>query len=302
MITKVKEASSEKPKAKLRWKMTVTKFDLVKLFILYIALSPICAMGLYNYLVFFPFKDHMDLHEIVAKIESAQNAKKTDVTIPSGKAEKLDGWFFKKKGAEKIIIVSHGNGGNIDHRIILVAPLLAANCSVLLYDYEGYGSSTGEPTIPAIKQDGLAVYDYVHNVMHYEPKNIIVYGESLGGGVTTYIAKNRPVAGIILQSAFASLTMAAKDRLFWLNLYPAFAFDGIEMNNANFLHGPHPPVLLMHGDQDVVVPIKHAYKTFSEASEPKRLVILKGCNHNDVSVVDPKAYAEPIAQFVKELP
>ncbi|MBS1956664.1 MAG: alpha/beta hydrolase [Cyanobacteria bacterium SZAS-4] len=301
MLTKLK-SSSEKPKQKVRWRMTVTKFDLVKLFILYIALSPICAMGLYNYLVFFPFKDHMDIHEIVAKIESAENAKRTDVTIPSGNGQKLDGWLFQKKDAKKIIIVSHGNGGNIDHRIVLIAPLLEANCSVLLYDYEGYGSSTGEATIPAIKQDGLAVYDYVRNVMHYQPKDIIVYGESLGGGVTTYIAKNRPVGAIILQSAFASLTMAAKDRLFWLNLYPAIAFSGIEMDNAGYLHAPHPPVLLLHGDQDVVVPIKHGYKNFAEASEPKKLVVLKGCNHNDVSTVNPKAFAEPLAQFVKELP
>lgn len=301
MITQV-ETSSEKPKEKVRWRVKVTKGDLVKLLILYIALSPLCAMGLYNYLLFFPFKDHMDIHEIVAKIEAAQNAKRTNVTIPSGKGEKLDGWFFKKKESQKIIIVSHGNGGNIDHRILLVAPLLAANCSVLLYDYAGYGSSTGECSIPEIKQDGLDVYDYVRNVMHYEPKDIILCGESLGAGVATYIAKNRPVAGIIVQSGFASLSMAAKDRLFWLNLYPAFAFNGIEMDNAGYLHGPHPPALLLHGDRDEVVPIKHAYKSFAEASEPKKLVVLRGCNHNDVSTLDPRAYAEPIAQFVKGLP
>ncbi len=296
------KTSSEKPKEKVRWRVTVTKFDLVKLLILYVALSPLCAMGLYNYLIFFPFKEHMDLTQIVSKIESAQNAKKSDVTISSGNGEKLDAWLFKKNGAKKIIIVNHGNGGNIDHRIVLVAPLLAANCSVLLYDYEGYGSSTGTPTIPHIKQDGLAVYDYVRNVLHYEPKDIILCGESLGCGVTTYIAQNRPAAAIIQQSGFASLTMAAKDRLFWLNMYPAIAFQTIEMDNAGYLHGAHPPLLILHGDQDMVIPIKHAYKTFAEASEPKKLVVIKGAGHNDIATLNPKLFAEPISEFVNKLP
>jgi len=173
MITKIK-TSGEKPKEKVRWRVRVTKFDLVKLIILYLVLSPICAMGLYNHLVFFPFKEQYDLKEVFAKIESSTHSKKTDLTIPSGTNQTLSAWLFKKTGAKKIILVSHGNGGNIAHRLGLAAPLLFSNCSVLFYDYEGYGLSTGEPTIPTVKQDGLAVYDYVRNVLHYAPKDVIV--------------------------------------------------------------------------------------------------------------------------------
>ncbi len=154
MITKMK-TSSDKPKEKVRRRLVVTKFDVIKLLILYVLLSPLCAMGLYNQLVFFPFKDKYDVSAVVAKIESAMDAKKIDVTIPSGN-EKLDAWYFKKANAKKIYIVSHGNGGNNAHRLVLLSPLLSTGASVLLYDYEGYGASTGTPTIPAIKQDGLA--------------------------------------------------------------------------------------------------------------------------------------------------
>ncbi len=98
------------------------------------------------------------------------------------------------------------------------------------------------------------VYDYVRSVLHYEPKDIIVYGESLGGGVTTYIAEKRPVGAIVIQSGFSSLTDAAKDRLPWLHLYPKIAFAQIEMDNAAYLHGPHAPLLLVHGDKDTTLP------------------------------------------------
>ena len=301
MITKIK-TSNDKPKEKVRLRFRVTKFDLVKLFILYIVLSPVCAMGLYNHLIFFPFKDQYDLKDAIAKIESATDSKKIDLTIPSANNQTISAWYFKKSGAKKIILVSHGNGGNIAHRLAFVAPLLLSNCSVLLYDYAGYGLSSGEATIPVIKQDGLDAYDYVRNVLHYGPKDIIVYGESLGSGVTTYIAQNRPVAGIIIQSGFASLTMAAKDRLPWLQLYPAIAFSGIEMDNAGYLHGSHAPLLLIHGDKDVVLPIKHADKNFAEASQPKRFVRIAGAGHNDTSTLNPKQYAMPIWEFVKGLP
>jgi fermentation-respiration switch protein FrsA (DUF1100 family) len=293
------DSKSGKTKENKRWIIKVTKSNLVVLFAFYVALSPVFGMGLYNHLLFFPARESYDLTEIFAKIQSATHSKKTDVIISSGK-EKLNGWLFRKSDAKKIILVSHGNGGEIAHRLLLVSPMLYANASVLLYDYEGYGRSTGQPSVAALKQDGLAAYDYVHNELHYAPEDIIVYGESLGSGVTTYIAENRKVAAIIIQSGFSSLTSAAKDRLFWLNFYLPIAFAAIEMDNVAYLRGSHPPLLLMHGDKDVVLPIKNGYKMLAEAREPKKFVKFDGCGHNDICVS--RLYAPCIAQFISSLP
>lgn len=293
------DSNTSKPEEKMRWSAKVTKSNLVTLLVCYVALSPVFGMGLYNHLLFFPFKENYDLKEVFAKIETATNSKKSDVTIASGK-EKLNGWLFKKSGAKKIILVSHGNGGEIAHRLLLVSPMLFANASVLLYDYEGYGRSTGQPSVAALKQDGLAAYDYVANELHYTPDNIVVFGESLGSGVTTYIAEHRKVAAVIIQSGFSSLSSAAKDRIFWLNFYPPVAFDGVEMDNLAYLRGAHPPVLLMHGDKDTVLPIKNGYKMLAEASDPKRFVKFDGCGHNDVCVA--KNFAPSLTQFISELP
>jgi len=74
------------------------------------------------------------------------------------------------------------------------------------------------------------------------------------------------------------------------------------MDNAGYLHGTHAPLLLIHGDQDVILPIKHAYKTFAEASEPKRFVKIEGAGHSDTSTRNAKLFATPILEFVKGLP
>lgn len=276
-----------------------SKFDIAKLLLLYLLLSPGIGMALYKHLLFVPFSNAPDMTAIYTKIENSTKSKRTDITISSG-TQQLNGMLWKKSGASKIFIVNHGNGGDIANRVLLLAPLLCCNASVLLYDYEGYGKSTGEPSVPAVKQDGLAAYDYVHNVLHYEPKDIVLYGESLGSGVATYIAENRKAAAIIIQSGFSSLSDAAKDRLMWLKLYPPFCFNGVEMDNVAYLHGPHPPLLLMHGDADVVLPIKHAYKSFAGASEPKKFVKFDGSGHNDICLST--AFQPCIAQFMNSLP
>ncbi len=292
----------EKTKSRSRWTPKFTKFDVLKLVVLYAALSPLLGMGIYNHLLFFPFKDQYDLKDAFKKIESATNSKKFNVTISSGKDQKLDGWYFKLANSKKLFLVSHGNGGNIAHRLLIIPTLLTCGCSVLLYDYQGYGQSTGEPSIAAIKEDGLAVYDYATTKLHFAPKEIILYGESLGSGVSVNIAKNRPVGGIVLQSGFASLSMAAKERLPWLSLYPPIAFSNVELDNAGFLSGRHAPLLLIHGDKDVVVPIRHADKVFAEASEPKELVKFAGAGHNDIYTLQPKLFATTLTSFVHELP
>lgn len=272
---------------------------LVMLIVLYVALAPVFAMGLYNHLIFLPYREQQDLTPYFPKVESLTNSKMSYLTIPSGHA-KLNAWYFKKTGANKITIVNHGNGGEIAQRLILCVPILSANSSVLLYDYEGFGKSTGEPSIPAVRRDGLAVYDYVRNVLHYAPEDIVVYGESLGSAVSTYIAQNRKVSGIIIQSGFDSLSSVAKDQVLLLNLYPDSVLSNLEMDNTAYFRGKHPPLLFVHGDADTDVQIKHAYKSFEIASEPKKFVKCEGAGHHDIYTH--KLMTPTLVEFMKSLP
>jgi hypothetical protein len=89
-----------------------------------------------------------------------------------------------------------------------------------------------------------------------------------------------------------------KDKLIFMRLYPPYVFSYVELDNLAYLRGHHPPLLLIHGDNDTTLPIKYAEKNFAEASEPKRLVVIKGAGHDDVSIRDAKLFINSVAQFV----
>jgi fermentation-respiration switch protein FrsA (DUF1100 family) len=275
---------------KLSW------IDAVELLIL--CMIPVIAAPYYGKLLFFPTKEMPDQSNILQQIEKITQARKVDVTIACANGNSLNGWLFKLPNSRKVFLVSHGNAGNIANRILTAFMLLKAGGSVLLYDYEGYGLSTGEPSVSAIKADGQSAYNYLLNDQHYQAADIVDYGESIGAAVAVDIAKHNPVCCLIIQSGFTSLSDAMKDKLIFMRLYPPYVFSYVELDNLAYLRGHHPPLLLIHGDNDTTLPIKYAEKNFAEASEPKRLVVIKGAGHDDVSIRDAKLFINSVAQFV----
>lgn len=99
MTSAQKPLSQLKPKIGKRLKFT--RMDVVKLSVLYMALSPLVAMPFYNKLLFFPLRDKYDASADIAKLESATDCQKMDLTIPSGTGQKLDAWYFKKRNAKR---------------------------------------------------------------------------------------------------------------------------------------------------------------------------------------------------------
>jgi len=276
--------------------------DAVFLLAAYVLLSPVVGMPLYNKLMFFPFDQGEDVSVFIKQIQQQTGGKQSVLTIDTPSGERLNAWYFKKEGAKKLVILSHGNGGNIKHRLLTSMILLKCDTSVLVYDYRGYGVSTGSPTVPGIKEDGLAVYDYANKQLGYKPQEIVVYGESLGSGVTAYIASHRQVGGVILQSGFSSLSSAAKSRLPWMWLYPQMAFNNIEMDNLSYVRGQHPPLLLVHGDQDTILPVSNSDTMFAQASQPTKYLKIKGAGHNDAVNFDVRLFASSIQSFMQGLP
>ncbi len=202
---------------------------------MWVLLSPFVAMPLYNKMLFFP--DRTDYTSTVAgalkQMKVELQATMTTESIPTPDGHKLYANYYKRPGAQKVFLLSHGNGGNAQGRVLLAAALLCTNVNVLAYDYQGYGQSDGEPSIKGIASDGLAAYDFTTKQLHYKPDQIILYGESIGSGVAIQIAKQRPVDGIVLQSGFSSLLAAGREHVWFLNLYPIEWFDNLD--NVTYL-------------------------------------------------------------------
>jgi uncharacterized protein len=210
---------------------------------------------------------------------------------------KLHGWLFQKPHSNSIAIVHHGNAGNILNRLFLAKALITAGTSVFLYDYRGYGKSTGTPSLAGILDDGLAAFDFVKDKFAYPV--IINYGESIGSGVACNVNAHRKTDALILQSGITSLPNVAKDGVILLRLYPNFMWPQPQFDNYVSLSHSKTPLLLLHGERDRLVPAAQSQRLFDCASTTdKNFVKLPNCGHNDVGFYDADLFQNAITDFV----
>ncbi|MBU1537050.1 lysophospholipase, partial [Myxococcota bacterium] len=124
-----------------------------------------------------------------------------DVTFPSGN-NTIHGWFIPNNSGSRLVLFSHGNGGNISHRLHSLRVWFDLGFSVLIYDYAGYGKSTGKPTEAGTYRDLSAAWEYAQTVLGFKPAQILLFGRSLGGAVTAHLAQRVKPLGIVLESTF----------------------------------------------------------------------------------------------------
>lgn len=268
------------------------KLLLPQFFIYYILFSPAIAVPLYDSLLFHPIRTGpFDAKRLVGvNIESDY--------IPTTNKERLHYWYLKNPGSEKVLFVSHGNGGNLTSRAELAEIFLKQGVSVFMYDYQGYGKSTGSPSLSKINEDGLCALNYLLKEKNFKESDVILFGESLGSGVTCQLSKDIKSGGIILLSPYYSMTKLARQKLSWLNFYPDFLFTTPPYDNGKVLSSPHAPLLIIHGEKDRLIPPSNSQELFSVALEPKQIAWLKNSGHNDIMDKDPKALKDAIKAFL----
>lgn len=292
----IRRARSNQPK-----KPKKLSAELLKIFLLWLAISPFNEC-LSDFILFHPLADVAIDERAIKVISDRYGAKWSEERFNSADGTSLSGWYFKSPTAKKTFLVSHGNGGNIAHRILLIASLVHCGGSVFIYDYRGYGESEGKPSVDGIQLDGLAAYDFLTKEKNVSPSDIVLYGESLGCAVSSNIFSKHPVGGVILQSGFSSIQTAARDRLPWMWLYPDQFYPQRSLTNMVAYRGTHPPLLILHGEQDSILFPRYSKEVFAVASEPKQLVMLPTCGHNDVFVNDVKLCTGAVQRFLQKLP
>jgi pimeloyl-ACP methyl ester carboxylesterase len=226
-----------------------------------------------------------------------------EVQIPfqsrDGKQEILHGFWLPADGP-KVILYFHGNGDNIGVNLPHAVLLRSLGISVLLFDYRGYGRSTGSfPSEARVCEDAEAAWRYLVNERHYSPRQIVIYGHSLGGAIAIEIANRHPEASaLIVESSFTSVVDMARHTgivaLFPLRLLLENRFDSIAKISALRM-----PILLMHGTRDWTVPSRMTHELFAAASEPKTLVIIQGGSHLDNSTIGGQLYLDAVREFIR---
>lgn len=271
---------------------------LLVLVALYVGVSPRFAPGLYESELFNPTQGNGSQ----ANLRAFAKVENTEVSFPTAGGATLHGWIYLQPGSRKILLVHPGNAGDIAGRLYLTELLLESGASVFQYEPRGFGQSAGQPTLQGIAEDGLAAYDYLVNVRGYSPDSIVLYGMSLGSGVATYVSTKRPAAGLVIHSGFSSLERIGKEKEPILRMYPSWLFPNPRMDNAYIVARKHPPLLILHGEKDVMIPIAHAEELANEASQPKTFVRFPDSGHWTFDADDLRLFVRTVTNYLSSLP
>ncbi len=291
--------------------MKFSKWALLSLPLAYTAFSPRVCKMLYRSLLFHPAPFLEDLEEdppIVGGIKAQEFFFNTAGEIAP--SEMLHAWYFRNIHPSdvtggglggKTILLSHGNSGNLVLRLSLVDLLLACGASVFLYDYRGFGKSTGQPSIEGICQDAMSAYDFLTGQLAVPESNVVLYGESLGAALSSWLSSRRRVSGLILQSGFSSLRRIASERIPFLTIYPEWMFGGTLLDSVRVMKGKHPPLLVIHGKLDQIVPFHHGEQVYSTGTQAKVMLAIAHAAHGDLVALAPEKMKEGISSFLHSL-
>jgi len=244
-----------------------------------------------NALLFFPSRQ-------VAQTPAHAGLPFADVDFATEDGERLHGWWIRARGGtEGHVLLCHGNAGNVGDRVLHAALLTSAGFDVLLFDYRGYGRSSGRPSEAGTHRDARAARRALLAQPGVDAARALYLGESLGGAVALALALEAPPAGLVLQSAFTSVRDMA--RRHYPFIPPALVPDAYP--SLRRITDLRVPVLVIHGEDDGIVPAMHADELYDAAPEPKRLERLPGVGHNDLLTLAGERWARAIAAWARDV-
>jgi hypothetical protein len=224
------------------------------------------------------------------------NIQFEDINFTSRDQVLLNGWFIEGS-LQRVILFCHGNFGNMSSRVDIISDLSLLGYNVFIFDYRGYGVSSGVPNEKGLYLDVLGAYDYLKD-KGFEDKDIIVFGRSLGGAVAVFLASfTRELRGIIIDSTFISARALGYDILGY-NL-PEFLVSN-RFESIKRIKKINIPKLIIHSEEDDLIPFYHGEKLFEEAHEPKLFLKIRGPHNNCISE-SKDIYIAGIKRFLESL-
>lgn len=219
-----------------------------------------------------------------------------EVWFNSADGTRLHGWYLEHSEPRATILYLHGNGGNIGLRSGVIRQLSEEQrVSVFLFDYRGYGRSEGSPHEAGVLQDARAARAWLAERAGLSESQLVLYGNSLGGGVAVDLALDG-ARGLVLLQTFTSLPDVASGRMPFL---PMRWLMRHRLESIKKLPHYHGPVLIAHGDIDRVIPFRHGQRLYQAANEPKEFVRLP--NHDHVTPL-PSQFYKALDAFLERLP
>ncbi len=256
----------------------------------------LCVRWLENRSIFYPTKE-------VKTTPGDEGMAYEDLTVVTPDGVRLQAWFVPAAAGDNapgprgrrgrpVLIYCHGNAGNIGMRTAKLKVFHDLGLNVLLFDYRGYGKSTGRPTEQGVYRDALAVYDYLAGRANIDKDKIAAYGASLGGAVVIDLATKRRLAGLVVDSSFTSaLEMAGLLYPYLPGVFMSARFDSVAKVKKLTV-----PKLFIHTRDDATVPFYIGKRLFEAALPPKVFTQLNGV-HGESSVYDGERFQQAVRDF-----
>lgn len=217
-----------------------------------------------------------------------------DVRLHTEDDERLHGWWVPRTAARGTILFFHGNAGNISGRLETIRMLHGLEMNVLIIDYRGYGESTGVPTEQGLYRDAEAAWKHLISERGIDTSRIVIHGRSLGGGPSVWLAERVTAGALILEATFTSVPDAGAHHYPYL---PVRLLARVKFDNLAGLGRCRTPLLVVHSEEDLVVPYAHGRRLFTAASEPKEFLALSG-GHANAFMGSNEAYASTLDRFL----
>jgi fermentation-respiration switch protein FrsA (DUF1100 family) len=190
----------------------------------------------------------------------------------------LVAWHAPAKDSKPTLLYFHGNAANAANRAPKIEKMLESGFGVFYLNNRGYGGSGGNPTEENNVADAIAAYDHLAG-LGVPASSIVAFGESLGSGQAVRLAAERPVAAIMLEAPLTSTVDVARTIYFWL---PLSLLITDQYNVERDIRAVTAPLLILHGEQDEVIPVEMGQRVYRAANDPKRIELFRQGGHNDL--------------------
>jgi len=223
-----------------------------------------------------------------------------DVRLTTGDGLGLHGWFIpaaQRGNAPQphgTVLFLHGNAGNISHRLDSLQMFHNLGYNTLIFDYRGYGNNDGSPSEQGTYLDAEAAWRYLTEQRRIPSCRIVLFGESLGGAVASWLAARQKPAALVIASGFTSVPDLAQH---FYPFMPVRWLAHLRYDTRENLRAVAAPVLIAHSPEDEIIPFEHGQALYAAANPPKHFLELAG-GHNDGFIFMRESWVGELKDFL----
>lgn len=222
-----------------------------------------------------------------------------DVVLTTEDGLDLNAWYLPPSDAcASVVLLAHGNGGNLTLRAGLIESIGARGLGVLAFDYRGYGGNPGHPSEVGLARDARAAREHLLARGHGQ-QDLIYLGESLGTGVVSELATEFPPAAMVLRSPMTSFGEVVRD----LYRVPIGALLRDRYPVVEHVSRSSVPLAVVYGDADTIVPADQSRRVADVARGAGASVVevpVEGMDHNDLELTQGAALIDALVAVAEQ--